>query len=275
MTAIIDAHAHLQSREFDTDRPAVLERAWAAGLHAVVNAGDDLDSSAAAVALAEADDRLFAAVGVHPHAASTLDADTLRRLEDLARSSHRVVAVGEIGLDFYRNLSPPDAQRAAFRAQLALADGLGLPVVIHSRSAAEETWRILRDWAQARSRPAPLGLMHCFEGDAALARRYVELGFLISIPGTVTYPKNSRVQEVAAALPPDAFTVETDCPYLAPQSRRGRRNEPGCIVETVAKIAELRGEDPAEVARRTAGNAARLFRLPGGVPAASGGREAS
>ncbi|HEY8490868.1 MAG TPA: TatD family hydrolase [Dehalococcoidia bacterium] len=275
MTGIIDAHAHLQSREFDADRAAVLERAWQAGLDAVVNAGDDLASSAAAVALAEADPRLFATVGVHPHAASSLDGAALHRLADLARSSPRVVAVGEIGLDFYRNLSPPDHQRRAFRAQLDLADELGLPVVIHARAAAEETYRILAAWAGARPRTAPLGVLHCFEGDADLAARYVALGFLISVPGTVTYPKNARTQEVAAVTPLDALVVETDCPYLTPQSRRGRRNEPGLITETVAKIAELRGTAPEEVARHTARNAARLFRLPRGTAAAAGGREAT
>jgi len=271
---LIDSHCHLQFPQFRDDRPQVLERAWQAGLAAVVVVGTDVEDSRQAVALAESDERLFACVGCHPHSAAALDEAGRATLRSLA-SSPKVVAIGEIGLDFYRNLSPPDEQRAVFQEMLDLAGELGLPVVIHARQADEDTFAILSRWAGhvRRSEGRPLGVLHCFSGDLTLALRYHELGFLISLAGTVTYPNAGQQAGVAAGLPLDTILIETDAPYLAPQNHRGRRNEPAYLEETVARIAELRGHSPPQVGERTAANAAVLFGLPQAAPQTAAGHE--
>jgi TatD DNase family protein len=200
---LIDSHCHLHFPQFRDDRPQVLERAWQAGLSALVMVGTDAEDSRRAVALAESDQRLFACVGCHPHSAAALDEAGRAALRSLA-SSPKAVAIGEIGLDFYRNLSPPDQQRAVFQEMLDLAAELGLPVVIHARQADEETFAILSRWAgQVRQSQGPrlLGILHCFSGDLTLALRYHELGFLISLAGTVTYPNAGHLAAVAAACP--------------------------------------------------------------------------
>lgn len=262
---LVDTHAHLQFDAFDDDRDATLQRAREAGLLAIVNVGTGLESSAAAIDLAERHDWLYATAGVHPHDAESLHRSDPYLLRAYAMHS-RTVALGETGLDYHRMLSSREAQIAVFRAHLIIAADLGLPVVVHSREAADDTWAVLSEWAGGLGREERdsriLGVMHCFDGDAALALRYVALGFVISIPGPVTYPKAGQRREVARQVPLEALVAETDCPYLAPQSHRGRRNEPAYLVETVRCIAELRGETPARVARATAENAARLFRLP-------------
>jgi len=272
---LVDSHCHLQDPQFDGDRQAVLQRAREAGVSALVVIGTDLESSRRAVDLADSHESVYATVGIHPHNASEMarrDVDALWRLAD----SPKVVAVGEIGLDFYRKLSPADAQRRAFLQQLELARALSLPVVVHSRQADEETFDIiaayeeqaLPEWPKDR----PLGVMHCFAGDLMLALRYIQIGFMISIPGTCTYPKADRVCAVAAGIPLRWMAVETDAPYLPPQSHRGHRNEPAYLIETVHRIAELRGETFEEVATRTALATAWLFALgdisAGGEPAA-------
>jgi TatD DNase family protein len=268
---LIDSHCHLHFPQFREDRLQVMERAWEAGLSAAVVVGTDVEDSREAVALAESDQRLFACVGCHPHSASALDEAGSANLRSLA-SSPKAVAIGEIGLDFYRNLSPPDQQRAVFQQMLDLAGELGLPVVIHARQADEDAFAILSAWArQMRHSHGPqlLGVLHCFSGDLTLALRYHELGFLISLAGTVTYPNAGRLAAVAAGVPLDAILVETDAPYLSPQAHRGHRNEPAYLEKTVARIAELRGQSPQQVAERTAANAIALFRLP----QAAGGKE--
>ncbi|HXG42252.1 MAG TPA: TatD family hydrolase [Dehalococcoidia bacterium] len=261
---LVDAHCHLQDRQFEADRSQVLARAREAGVRAFVVVGWDLDSSRQAVDLADEHPDVYAVIGVHPHYASRLDGRTLRALRRLADSA-KVVAIGETGLDFYRNLSPPDDQRRAFRAQLELAAELRLPVVVHSRDADQETFAVLSqyeravlpDWPHDR----PLGQMHCFAGDLSLALRYVQMGFLISVPATCTYPKSERICTVARGLPLRWLTVETDAPYLPPQGRRGQRNEPAFLPETVEAIARMRGEEPSRVASGTALAAAWLFGL--------------
>jgi TatD DNase family protein len=216
------------------------------------------------VDLADSHSDVYAAVGVHPHDAKDLDDRTLGALERLT-DSPKVVAIGEIGLDYYRKLSPPEAQMDAFHRQLDLARRLSLPVVIHSREADGETYdalasyeeRALPDWPKDR----PLGVMHCFAGDLMLALRYIQIGFMISIPGTCTYPKADRVGAVAGGIPLRWMAVETDAPYLPPQPHRGRRNEPAYLPDTVARIAELRGDSVQTVAERTAMATAWLFGL--------------
>ncbi len=261
---LVDSHCHLQDSQFESDRDEVLDRARQAGVSAFVVIGTDLESSWRAVDLADSHSDVYAAVGIHPHDAKDLDGRTLGALERLA-DSPKVVAIGEIGLDYYRKLSPPEAQMDAFHRQLDLARRLNLPVVIHSREADGETYdvlasyeeRALPDWPKDR----PLGVMHCFAGDLMLALRYIQIGFMISIPGTCTYPKADRVGAVAGGIPLRWMAVETDAPYLAPQSHRGRRNEPAYLPDTVARIAELRGDSVQTVAERTAMATAWLFGL--------------
>ena len=261
---LVDSHCHVQDPEFDDDRDEALDRARRAGVSAFVVIGTDLESSWRAVDLADSHSDVYATVGVHPHEAKNLDARTLGALERLAHSP-KVVAVGEIGLDYHRMRSPQDVQRDAFRCQLELARRLSLPVVIHSRDADGETFDILAsheeqalpDWPKDR----PLGVMHCFAGDLMLALRYIQIGFMLSITGTCTYPKAERVCAVAGGIPLRWMTVETDSPYLAPQTHRGRRNEPAYLVETVARIAALRGDSSQAIASGTAIAAAWLFGL--------------
>jgi TatD DNase family protein len=262
--ALIDCHAHLHDAEFDGDRTAVIERAAAAGVTTIVTAGTDIAASRAAVALAEREPMVLATVGIHPHeAASTEDLQPLRELA----SSRRVVAIGEIGLDYHYDHSPRDVQRRRFAEQLDMSLDLGLPVVIHSRDADADTRAILAPWA-ARCRAAqvalPYGVMHCYSYGAERLAAYTELGLAISLPGIVTYPKAIEVQGSAQAANLDMLVLETDCPYLAPQSRRGRRNEPALIAETAARVAALRGITLEALAERTTANARRLFRIRNG-----------
>lgn len=259
---LIDTHAHLHDKAFDADRPEVLRRARAAGLSAIVTVGTDHRENDRALLVANQEPDVFAVVGFHPNDAKDWNAHERGHVERLATTSERVVAIGEIGLDFFRDLSPRDAQARVFEDQLSLADQVGLPVVIHSRDAHEETFAILSSWARHGRREAPIGVIHCFSGDAYLARRYVDLGFVISIAGPVTYPKNDDLREAAIAVPRDGIVVETDCPYLTPQSRRGKRNEPALVAETAAYLAELRGDPVAEFVSATAETARTLFRLP-------------
>lgn len=261
---LVDSHAHIQGHEYAADRAQMLERARAEGVVAIVTAGTDLESSEAAYTLAERESAVWAAIGIHPHDAAAAPPSASNELRGLARSS-RVVAIGEIGLDFYRDRSPRDVQRRVFEQQLALADELGLPVVIHSRDADEATHAILAPWAARRRASGagePFGLMHCYAYGAERLPAYVQLGLFISMPGTVTYPKAAVMHGAARAAPIDALVVETDCPYLTPQSRRGRRNEPALLAETVAQIAHLRGMSIDDLRRRTTENARRLYRLP-------------
>jgi TatD DNase family protein len=258
---LVDSHSHLQLDQFDADREAVLERARAAGLEAIVVLGVDVPTSEQAIALAERFPEVIATAGCHPHDADSMDADAWRRLDELIRHP-RIAAVGEIGLDFYRNLSPREKQLDVFRRQLELAAEVSLPIVVHCRDAQAEIEAIVTEWAGQRRRggfEGLLGIMHYFSGDPTLARRYVEMGFLISIHGSVTYPRAERLREVAADIPIDSLVLETDAPYGAPQSRRGRRNEPAYLAETAEFVATLRGEPIDTVARVTGEIAARLF----------------
>ncbi len=263
---MFDSHSHLQMPVFAGDLSAVIERARAEGLEGAVIVGMDLANSRQAIDLANRHG-IYATIGIHPHDASRLDADALQALREMSREP-RVVAIGETGLDFYRNLSPPAIQQRAFREQLALADEINLPVVIHARQANQDTFEILREWAKERRRDAPIGVMHCFAGDAALAAEYVQLGFMLSFAGNVTYPNATRTQAAAAAVPLKNLLVETDCPFLPPQSHRGRRCEPVYVRETVGFIAGLRSIGAASIAVATTENAKRLYRLDGKIEGA-------
>lgn len=253
---LFDTHAHLHFPEFAGDLDAVLARARAAGVRRMVTIGTDVATSRAAAALAARKPDVWAAVGIHPHEAADADEAALTEIERLA-SAPRVVAIGETGLDFFRDRSPREAQTRAFTAQVALARRLGKPVLVHCRDAHAETLALL-------AADGPLergGIMHCFSGDVALARRCIELGLLVSLAGPVTYPKPGALPDVARAIPADRLVVETDCPFLPPQPYRGKRNEPAYLAITAARVAELRGEPLADLAGRMSENARALFRL--------------
>lgn len=258
-TLLIDTHTHLDFPEFDGDREQVIERALAAGVKAMINVGADLDSSRAAVALAETHPQIYAAVGVHPHDAKTLTDEVLEELRQLAQHP-KVVAIGEIGLDFYRDLSPRDQQRQAFQQQLGLAREVGKPVIIHDREAHAEVMSILRHWSEG-NRCQPAGVLHCFSGNLAMAREAIELGFYVSIAGPVTFENARRLRALVHQMPLEKLLIETDCPFLTPHPHRGKRNEPAyvrLVAEAIARIKEM----PVEgVARTTSDNAQTLFAL--------------
>jgi len=248
---LIDSHAHLNFPQFDADREAVIARARKAGLVAILNVGTDLASSRTAVKLAEKYDFLYAAVGVHPHDARTLTPTVLDELRRLARHP-KVVAIGEIGLDYYRDLSPRPMQQWAFADQLALAAELGLPVVVHSREAHDDVLATLQGWDG-------VGVLHSYSAGPERLEEVLELGFYIGISGPVTFPKANRLRAVAATVPLERLLVETDCPYLTPEPHRGRRNEPAYVQYVVEAVARARETSPKAVARATADNARRLF----------------
>jgi TatD DNase family protein len=255
---LIDTHCHLDPQYFPDGPDAALERARSVGVDTFVGIGVGPDLSAArnVVEVAARRQDVFAAVGVHPHDAGGLDDAMAREVEALA-AHPRVVAIGEIGLDYHYNRSEPDVQRAAFRRLIAIARRLDRPIVIHTREAPEDTLAILE---QEGARDVG-GIIHCFSEDLAFAKRALDLDFDLSFSGIVTFKTSRSVQEVAAWAPPDRILVETDSPYLAPVPLRGKPCEPSYIVHTARRVAELRGETFEELARRTSENARRRFRL--------------
>jgi TatD DNase family protein len=256
MLSLIDSHAHLDSQRFDRDRDKVIRDARRTGVVQIVNPGADLESSRKAVELADRYPEVFAAVGVHPHDASTLTDGTLAGLTGLA-DNPRVVAIGEIGLDYYRDLSPRDRQRTAFVRQLALARTLGLPVIVHIRDAHRDAMRMLEEEAEGTT-----GVLHCYSGDLDTAQRAISLGWYISIAGPVTYPNAHRLRDVVSQLPLERLLIETDCPYLSPQPRRGKRNEPAYVRWVAEQLAETLQVDLERVAEVTSSNTRELFGLP-------------
>lgn len=251
---LVDSHAHLDGGQFAHDREATIQRAFDHGISHILTVGCDIESSAASVALAEKYANIYATVGVHPHDATEINPQSLEQLRQLL-DHPKVVALGEIGLDFYRDRSPRDVQRTAFRQQIRLAREIGKPLVVHDRDAHDEILQILQEENAAEVG----GVLHCFSGDLAMARKCLELGFYLSFPGTITYPKNHAAREVAKAIPIDRLLVETDCPYLAPQQFRGKRNEPAYVRYTAEKLAEIKGLTVADVARVTSRNCHTLF----------------
>ena len=259
---MIDSHAHIDLPVFGKDREQVLARAREQGVSGIINVGLNLESSQASLKLAQHHPDIFAAVGFHPNEAfRMMDGDT-SLLAELAEDS-RVVAIGEIGLDFYRKSSPHQRQLEVFQKQLNLAAELGLPVIIHCRQAHKEVLNILTHWVKSASTSgSERGVIHCFSGELELAQHYIELGFLVSLAGSVTYPSAHDLVKLAGELPLDRFLVETDSPFLPPQPYRGRRNEPSYIPLVVNRIAQIRGISAELVAQATAQNAIHLFRLP-------------
>jgi TatD DNase family protein len=253
---VIDTHAHLDGCEEPPE--ALLDRARQAGVERVITVGSGIDSCRAALAIAEGERGVFAVLGIHPHQAGGPEAERLAELAELL-GQERAVAVGETGLDFYRDWAPPDGQRSLFAAQLELAGELGKPVVIHNRDADSQTAATLAGFDGTV-------ILHCFSSPALLDVA-LERGYYLSFAGNVTYPSAEELREAARRVPAERILAETDSPYLAPVPRRGRPNEPANVVHTVAALAQTRGEDAAELAARIDANATAAFLLPVASPA--------
>lgn len=257
---LIDTHAHLDMPEFKDDCDDVVKRAQDAGVEYILTIGTTLESSRAAVQLAEKYACVYAAIGVHPHEVKDLRPSDAAALRELAKQK-KVVAFGEVGLDYYYEHSPRDDQKTIFREMLREARALDLPIIVHDRDAHEDTLQILsEEWS-----PELGGVMHCFSGDAAMAMRLIEMGFLLSIAGPVTFPKAESLREVVRQIPIEHLLIETDAPYLAPQPARGKRNEPSYVRHVAETIAKIKGLSFEDVARITSGNAMRLFGI-GTIP---------
>jgi TatD DNase family protein len=250
---LIDSHAHIYCHDFDHDFESMLQRAADAGVAAILVVGTDVETSRQSVALAERYPQIYAAVGIHPHDASQMTEESYQVIRELALSSPRVVAIGEIGLDFYRDRSPRDVQEAVFRRLLRLAGELDKPVIVHDRDAHQRVMECLRQEGTSR------GVLHCFSGDAAMAAEVIAMGLYISIPGTITYPSNDALRQVVRVTSIDRMLVETDCPYLTPVPHRGRRNEPAHVRLAVQRVAEVKGLTLDDVGRITTKNASDLF----------------
>ena len=256
----IDSHAHVDGREFDADREQVMERAQAAGVSVLLNVGTGDPHSNAferAVELGKSNSAIYTAIGTHPHDARLYDDKVEEKIKNLINNV-RVVAWGEIGLDFHYDNSPRDVQIAVFKRQLRAARECDLPVVIHTREAEAETIEILKsEYAGAQRR----GVFHCFSGSMHLAQRALEIGFMISFSGIVTFKKADELRAVAKEVPLDRLLIETDCPYLTPIPYRGQRNEPAYVVEVARCLAELHGVELEEMARVTTENFNTFFRV--------------
>ncbi|MBM3144347.1 MAG: TatD family deoxyribonuclease [Chloroflexi bacterium] len=262
---LTDTHCHLYFEAYDKDREAVLDRAWEAGVERILLPGIDLSSSREAIKLAEAYPQVYAAVGVHPNSAMTWDTSTLPGLEQLAKHP-KVVAIGEIGLDYYRDSAPHSLQQRIFWGQLSLAKRAGLPVVIHTRNANlhdrtcfADVMAIIGEQRAELSEDHP-GVFHSFLGSEPEARQALEQGFYLGITGSVTFDNAHELRHVVASTPVEKLLIETDGPFLTPHPRRGKRNEPAYVYYIVEKIARLLGKPPRAVAEITTANAERLFR---------------
>ena len=262
MAIFVDTHCHLNFNSFEADLDQVLENAWQAGIERILMPAVDLETSRQVIGLSEHDPRLFAAVGVHPNDALTWDDATLSELRILAKHP-RVLAIGEIGLDYYRDRAPQDLQKKILREQLAVAAETGKPVLIHSRQSLHELWPILSDCQVQLDGQRPLakncGVLHSYDGDLATALAAVKQGFFIGISGPVTFRNAPERQSLVASLPVETMVLETDAPFLAPQPYRGRRNEPAFIPLIASKIAELHSQPLEVIAEVTFANADQLL----------------
>ncbi|MBI3597892.1 MAG: TatD family hydrolase [Nitrospirae bacterium] len=263
---LIDTHCHIFFPEYDADRADVIARAQDAGVGKMIVVGTDISSSKKAIALAEAYPFIFATVGLHPHEAKAMDDALLQELENL--SAHpKVVAIGETGLDFYYNRSEGDVQQQAFLAQIALAKKRRLPLVIHIRDAWDAAFDILEGQRAPRKENKAYfkevgSVLHCFTGDKQIAARATAMGLYVSFSGIVTFAKTDALKEAATTVDPHFLLIETDCPFLAPQGFRGKRNEPSHIATTAKEVAALRNISMEDLAEITTANANRLFGLP-------------
>lgn len=252
---LIDTHAHLYFNHFDQDREEVIQRAFEAGVKKIINIGIDLETSQQCIEMAEKQAGLFAAVGIHPNDSTKMDEKALAALKEFTHHP-KVVAIGEIGLDFYRDRSPVETQRKAFRSQIKLAKEVARPIVIHNREAIREILDLLNSERTEGLR----GVFHCFSEEERLAEEVLELGFHISFTGNLIF-KNSKLPEVAKMVPLERLLLETDSPFLSPEPRRGRRNEPAHVVYIAQKLSEIKEIEVSELQRITTTNAERLFGL--------------
>ena len=252
---LFDTHAHLHFPEYADDLDAVLGRARAAGVRGMVTIGTDRETNRAVTALARRVPDVWATVGIHPHDAGEAAEGDFEEMERFAGEEPKVVGFGEMGLDFFRDLSPREAQDEVFRRQIDIARRARKPIIVHCRDAHAQTLAILGEERAGETG----GVMHCFSGDVEIARRCLDLGLYISLAGPVTYKNARALPEVARFVPGDRLVIETDCPYLPPTPHRGKRNEPAFVALTAARIAELRGADPEALCDALTANAAKLF----------------
>lgn len=251
---LIDSHVHLDDIKFDGDRHILIENFKNNNIELVINIGADLKSSVASVDLANKYPNIYAAIGVHPHSAKEVNTMVMEQLKELALNE-KVIAIGEIGLDYYYDNSPRDIQRKWFIEQLKLAKELDLPVIIHTRDAMGETFDILKNNQNGNVR----GVLHCYSGSPEMALEYIKMGFYISLGGPVTFKNARLVREVAEAVPLDKLLIETDCPYLTPEPYRGKRNEPVYVKYVAEKIAEVKKISYDELVKATNRNTKKLF----------------
>ncbi|OGV96725.1 MAG: radical SAM protein [Nitrospinae bacterium RIFCSPLOWO2_02_FULL_39_110] len=253
---MIDTHAHLEMSQFDGDREEVIKRAADSGVSLIIDVGSNLKGSKDAVELSRRYDFIYASVGIHPHDVKEINTETYKELERLL-AYPKVIAVGEIGLDYYKNHSPGDIQKREFINLLRLAKEFKKPIIVHSRDAGDDTFNILKqEWGSESG-----GIMHCFSGDEDMAKMYMEMGFYISIAGPVTFPKTEKLRNLVKSIPASRLLIETDCPFLAPQQVRGKRNEPAYVRYVAEKIAEIKGVSIEDIERVIMLNVYNLFNI--------------
>ena len=252
---LFDTHAHMDDRAFDTDREALLAGLPEKGIGLVMNPGCSLESSRNASLLAQKYDYIYAAVGSHPDAADEVNEEVLEEYRKLCKLSPKIKAIGEIGLDYHYEDIPREIQLQAFRAQMALAAELNLPVIVHEREAHEDGMAVVREF------PGATGVFHCYSGSAEMARQLVDKGWYIGFTGVLTFKNARKAVEVAQSIPLERIVLETDCPYMAPEPFRGKRNDPGYLYRMAEKLAELRGVSVEEIHRITLENGRRLYNI--------------
>ena len=252
---LFDTHAHVDDAAFDEDRKELLENLPKQGIKMLLNPGCSLETSRNAVKNARDYDYIYAAVGSHPDAADEVSEEVLEEYRKLVRENPKVKAIGEIGLDYHYEDVPRERQQKAFRAQMALAAELNLPVIVHDREAHEDCLNIIKEFPEVK------GVFHCFSGSAEMAKQLAKLGWYVGFTGVVTFKNARRAVEAAAAVPEDRFVIETDCPYMSPEPFRGKRNDPSRVYRMAEKIAEIRGLSVEEVQRITLENGKRLYRI--------------
>ena len=253
---LFDSHAHLNDARFDEDREALIQKLQEEHVDLVLNPGADIETSISSVELANKYDFIYAAVGVHPHDVKDLDDTAIDTLRKLATENEKVVAIGEIGLDYYYDNSPREVQKEWFKKQIELANELKLPIIIHDRDAHQDTFEIIK------TKSPEIGcVLHCYSGNVELAKEYVKMGCYISIPGTVTFKNNKKTREVAKEIPLEYLLIETDSPYMAPEPHRGKRNDPSLVAFVADKIAQEKGISYEKVCEATKENAKRLFNI--------------
>lgn len=253
---IFDTHAHLDSEQFEEDFDVIIQNIINKKISLIVNPGCDIPTSKKSVELSEKYDFIYSAVGFHPHEAKYMDQDAIKEIENLAILNNKVVAIGEIGLDYYYDFSPRDIQEDVFAEQMELANKLNLPFIIHSRDASNDTYEMVKKYKNNVD-----CVLHCYSQSKEMAKLYLDLGCYLSFAGPVTFKKSTNLQEVAKYTPLDRIFIETDSPYLSPEPKRGKKNEPSNVIYTGKKIAELKEISEEQLFKSTYNNAVRFFKL--------------